>query len=142
MRPDPFLSVLVGGLSCFAVAFGLVACDASSSSQGGAVETTTTSRPAVSTTTSTRPGMTFAECQKTAEYPGGRYAVEFDNGVCTVQRPITTTTTVAEDVTPVTAVSYRNCDEVRAAGKDPLHKGEPGYSLSLDRDRDGVACDA
>lgn len=31
--------------------------------------------------------MTFAECQKSAEYDGGRYAVEFDNGVCTVQRP-------------------------------------------------------
>jgi len=31
--------------------------------------------------------MTFAECQESAEYPGGKYAVEFDNGVCTVQRP-------------------------------------------------------
>lgn len=31
--------------------------------------------------------MTFAECQASGEYPGGRYAVEFDNGVCTVQRP-------------------------------------------------------
>lgn len=31
--------------------------------------------------------MTFAECQKQGEYPGGRYAVEFDNGVCTVQKP-------------------------------------------------------
>ncbi len=31
--------------------------------------------------------MTFAECQASGEYPGGRYAAEFDNGVCTVQRP-------------------------------------------------------
>lgn len=31
--------------------------------------------------------MTMAECQRSAEYPGGRYAVSFDNGVCTVQRP-------------------------------------------------------
>ena len=31
--------------------------------------------------------MTFAECQASAEYPGGRYAVDFDNGVCTVQKP-------------------------------------------------------
>ena len=31
--------------------------------------------------------MSFAECQKSAEYEGGgRYAVEYDNGVCTVQR--------------------------------------------------------
>lgn len=42
--------------------------------------------------------MTYAECQASAEYPGftdgqgtayagGRYAVEYDNGVCKVQRP-------------------------------------------------------
>ena len=32
--------------------------------------------------------MTFAECQASATNPlGGRYAVSFDNGVCTVQRP-------------------------------------------------------
>lgn len=51
-------------------------------------------------------------------------------GVCTVQRP-------AE---APAAVSYANCDEVRAAGKAPLHSGDPGYSAKLDRDGDGVAC--
>jgi hypothetical protein len=85
----------------------------------GVVETTTTTVPA---------GMTFAECQKSAEYPGGRYSVSFDNGVCTVQKP-------AE-------VAYASCDEVRAAGKAPLHVGAPGYSSKLDRDGDGTACDA
>jgi hypothetical protein len=30
---------------------------------------------------------------------------------------------------------------VRAAGKAPLHKGDPGYSTKLDRDGDGIACD-
>ena len=46
-------------------------------------------------------------------------------------------------VTPpaVVNVSYKNCDEVRAAGKAPLHKGEPGYSSKLDSDGDGVACE-
>jgi hypothetical protein len=39
------------------------------------------------------------------------------------------------------AVSYANCDEVRAAGKAPLHEGDPGYSTKLDRDKDGVACE-
>ncbi|OTA26365.1 hypothetical protein B9G54_05125 [Alloscardovia macacae] len=38
-------------------------------------------------------------------------------------------------------VSYPNCAAVRAAGKAPLHAGEPGYSYKLDRDRDGVACE-
>lgn len=38
------------------------------------------------------------------------------------------------------AVTYANCAEVRAAGKAPLHKGDPGYSSKLDRDGDGIAC--
>lgn len=38
-------------------------------------------------------------------------------------------------------VYYKNCDAVRAAGKAPLYAGQPGYSLKLDRDKDGVACE-
>ncbi|MCM3441423.1 excalibur calcium-binding domain-containing protein [Metabacillus halosaccharovorans] len=38
-------------------------------------------------------------------------------------------------------VYYKNCDAVRAAGADPIRKGEPGYSTKLDRDGDGIACD-
>jgi hypothetical protein len=38
-------------------------------------------------------------------------------------------------------VFYANCAAVRNAGKAPLHKGDPGYSLKLDRDKDGVACE-
>ncbi|MEC3033629.1 excalibur calcium-binding domain-containing protein, partial [Bacillus thuringiensis] len=36
---------------------------------------------------------------------------------------------------------YKNCDAVRAAGKAPLYKDQPGYSRKLDRDGDGVACE-
>jgi micrococcal nuclease len=39
------------------------------------------------------------------------------------------------------AVSYKNCDAVRAAGADPIYAGQPGYSAKLDRDGDGVACE-
>lgn len=39
------------------------------------------------------------------------------------------------------AVSYANCAAVKAAGAAPLYAGQPGYSTSLDRDRDGVACE-
>jgi Excalibur calcium-binding domain len=39
------------------------------------------------------------------------------------------------------SVYYANCDAVRAAGAAPLYAGEPGYSLKLDRDKDGVACE-
>lgn len=42
---------------------------------------------------------------------------------------------------PGGAAFYENCDAVRAAGKDPLLAGEPGYSGKLDRDGDGVACE-
>ena len=38
-------------------------------------------------------------------------------------------------------VYYRNCSEVRAAGKAPLYRGQPGYSTKLDRDKDGIACE-
>lgn len=38
-------------------------------------------------------------------------------------------------------VYYKNCDAVRAAGKAPLYRGEPGYRPPLDRDNDGIACE-
>ncbi|WP_051844503.1 excalibur calcium-binding domain-containing protein [Streptomyces globisporus] len=36
---------------------------------------------------------------------------------------------------------YKNCDAVRAAGKAPIYRGQPGYRSGLDRDGDGKACD-
>ncbi|WP_424858000.1 excalibur calcium-binding domain-containing protein [Streptomyces sp. SAI-170] len=38
-------------------------------------------------------------------------------------------------------VYYKNCDAVRAAGKAPIYRGQPGYRSDLDRDGDGKACD-
>jgi Excalibur calcium-binding domain len=38
------------------------------------------------------------------------------------------------------AVYYRNCAAVRAAGKAPLYRGQPGYRSGLDADGNGVAC--
>jgi hypothetical protein len=38
-------------------------------------------------------------------------------------------------------VYYANCAAVRAAGKAPLHRGDPGYRPALDRDSDGIACE-
>lgn len=43
--------------------------------------------------------------------------------------------------TNVKGVFYKNCTAVRKAGKAPLYKGEPGYRLKLDRDKDGIACE-
>jgi beta-lactam-binding protein with PASTA domain len=39
------------------------------------------------------------------------------------------------------AAYYANCTAAKAAGAAPLYSGQPGYSTSLDRDRDGVACE-
>ncbi|PWJ48461.1 Putative cell wall binding repeat 2 [Quadrisphaera granulorum] len=36
---------------------------------------------------------------------------------------------------------FENCTAVRAAGKAPLRRGQPGYSSKLDRDGDGIACE-
>ena len=52
---------------------------------------------------------------------------------------VPTTEPTAPEAT--TAVVYQNCGEVRAAGRAPLHRGDPGYSSALDRNGDGVACD-
>ncbi|MBH0778113.1 excalibur calcium-binding domain-containing protein [Nocardia bovistercoris] len=38
-------------------------------------------------------------------------------------------------------VYYKNCTEVRNAGKAPLYQGQPGYASHLDRDGDGIACE-
>lgn len=62
--------------------------------------------------------------------------------VTTPAAPATTVTTKpAPSTTTTTTVSYANCDEVRAAGKAPLRRGQPGYATRLDRDGDGIACD-
>jgi hypothetical protein len=39
-------------------------------------------------------------------------------------------------------VFYRNCSEARAAGAAPIRRGQPGYGTHLDRDNDGIACEA
>jgi hypothetical protein len=87
----------------------------------------------VDSTTSTT--MSYEACVKSAEYGnGGQYAVEYDNGVCNVQKPADT------PIEPVTAVSYQNCAAVKAAGKAPIYRGDPGFGEHLDRDGDGVGC--
>ena len=39
------------------------------------------------------------------------------------------------------AVYFRNCREAWAAGRAPLHVGQPGYRREMDGDGDGVACE-
>lgn len=56
-------------------------------------------------------------------------------------RPYGGCTPPPKPVPVVRNVSYANCDAVRAAGAAPLYRGQPGYSTTLDRDGDGIACE-
>jgi hypothetical protein len=38
-------------------------------------------------------------------------------------------------------VIFKNCTEVKKAGKAPIRRGDPGYSSELDGDGDGIACE-
>lgn len=59
----------------------------------------------------------------------------------TTEPPTTPPPPTEAPTTAAAAVYYANCDEARAAGAAPLHRGDPGYSSKLDRDDDGVACE-
>jgi len=37
--------------------------------------------------------------------------------------------------------TFEDCDAARQAGPTPIKRGEPGYSPTLDRDSDGLACE-
>ena len=39
------------------------------------------------------------------------------------------------------SVYYSGCNEVRALGKAPLYRGDPGYRSGMDGDSDGIACE-
>lgn len=54
------------------------------------------------------------------------------------------TVTAPKSTTPTPTnptVSYKNCTEVKNAGKAPIYKGQPGYASHLDRDGDGIGCE-
>lgn len=42
---------------------------------------------------------------------------------------------------PPDAPTYQSCADAERAGVAPLFEGDPGYSIRLDRNRDGVACE-
>ena len=39
-------------------------------------------------------------------------------------------------------VYFASCADARAAGRANIRRGEPGYRPALDRDDDGIACEA
>lgn len=59
----------------------------------------------------------------------------------TVKLPQVHTGTSAPRSHETRPVYFADCDSARAAGAAPMRRGEPGYRLGLDRNRDGVACE-
>jgi hypothetical protein len=49
--------------------------------------------------------------------------------------------TAPPELSPAPSAFYENCDAVRAAGAAPITSEQPGYSYTLDRDKDGIACE-
>ncbi len=43
---------------------------------------------------------------------------------------------------PPREVYFANCTAARAAGRQNIRRGEPGYRPPLDRDNDGIACES
>lgn len=50
-------------------------------------------------------------------------------------------TSPARTAPSASGVYFRNCREAWAAGRAPLHIGQPGYRREMDGDGDGVACE-
>lgn len=93
-------------------------------------------------------GLLIVGCAKAEPKHKPRPVAQSTTRRTTVAPPTSTTTrpTVEPSVTRTTATSttsvyYPNCDAVRAAGKAPLYRNDPGYRPALDRDDDGVACE-
>ena len=74
------------------------------------------------------------------QWIGGERHWFYDSGVWWGLYPVASAASASSGGSSSSAY-YKNCDEVRRAGKAPLHRGQPGYSLDLDRDGDGIACE-
>lgn len=87
----------------------------------------------------------FRDAERDARTHGrGLWSPLTCNGDTTQPADSTTTTgagTPTTTVPPAGATVFATCDEARAAGGAPLHRGDPGYSSRLDGDGDGIACE-
>ncbi len=73
----------------------------------------------------------------------GTYVAPAQTQVQTVYNSLPTAPAPAPAPAPEssTGAYYANCTEVKDAGAAPIYSGQPGYSRSLDRDGDGIACE-
>ena len=109
---------------------------------GTAASTTRTPTTAAPATTAAPPTTGAPQAPAVAAGAGGAIAVAPGAGAALAAPPGAVAPPSTASPPPATVVSYANCAAVRAAGKAPLYRGQPGYALHLDRDRDGIACES
>lgn len=83
--------------------------------------------------------------------PTGLYQITLEKGIVSPINPVPRAKPGGLINSPVPVVPppardpsdiyYPNCAAVKAAGKSPLLRGQPGYRAGLDRDGDGKACE-
>lgn len=119
---------------------------AAATTTSASAATTVPTSPVVTAPVATSPVVTVPTPARTTSKP----ATVKPKPRPTTAKPTTTKpTTRAATKKPATKkpttepaeVYYANCTAVRAAGADPIRRGDPGYSRKLDRDGDGVACE-
>lgn len=106
--------------------------ETSTRATSSARETTSSSEPTSSTTTRA-PEPSSADAPAGVGFAGGL------GGDAPERAAVPEPAAPAEEAPA--AAYYPNCSAARAAGAAPLYAGSPGYSRSLDRDGDGVACE-
>ncbi|WP_239153559.1 excalibur calcium-binding domain-containing protein [Virgisporangium aliadipatigenens] len=105
-----------------------------------------TPKPAGTTAPTTAPAAAIEPAASTSPTGGAAATNPAAVPAATTGRPPAPAATTGRPPAPPAttgggSVYYKNCDEVRRAGKAPLYKGQPGYRSGLDRDGDGIACD-
>ncbi len=97
------------------------------------------------------PNSPYAEAiyaaQDQAKYEGVRVWVDGDINYINQAEYLNTNASTASNQVNFTDpilnedVYYKNCKEVKAAGKAPIYPGDPGFRPQFDRDNDGIGCE-
>lgn len=116
----------------------LISCSPTQDQQSWQTSQPLVRQPVPTTTTST----TIPTTTTTTTFVVVITLVPLNSSVSTLPIVVIPVPTNPQSIVPTPQnVYYKNCDAVRAAGKAPLYRGQPGYRGALDRDHDGVACE-
>lgn len=121
---------LATGIACLAIGGGCGAASQSPTNNAASFP----SLPPVTTTAEASPSVAAPARTEAKRAPVATKAPK-------TATPTTKTSAPVQRAVAPAAAYYANCSAVKAAGKAPIKKGQPGYRSALDRDGDGTACD-